>query len=303
MSRRKLSELNVIDDFMMNELATNEELKEPCFRRILSVLLDRDIGEINVKAQSIIQGLDTDLRGVRLDVEIIETTRNGISIKSEDDTVIQGEKNITGSQIANIYDFEPHLRKDVNFPKHNRYYQAKIDSRYVKKGLDDFEGLHNLYVITITNFDIFGDGLFEYTVCNKILENPDREYKDGLIFKYFNTRGKTGGSEAVKNMLRFIEKSTSENVVDEATKEISEYVNRVKKSPNAEEIYMTMGDKIDFLCRESEEIGEQRGIGIGEQRGIEIGKQQMLNIIKEAAKKAGAEVELEKIISEYSENS
>ena len=44
---------------------------------------------------------------------------------------------------------------------------------------------------------------------------------------------------------------------------------------------MTMGDKIDFLCRESKEIGEQ----LGEQRGIEIGKQQMLNIIKEAAKK------------------
>lgn len=62
---------------------------------------------------------------------------------------------------------------------------------------------------------------------------------------------------------------------------------------------MTMGDKIDFLCRESKEIGEQ----LGEQRGIEIGKQQMLNIIKEAAKKAGAEAELEKIISEYSENS
>ena len=57
--------------------------------------------------------------------------------------------------------------------------------------------------------------------------------------------------------------------MDEATKEISEYVNKVKKSPNAEEIYMTMGDKIDFLCRESEEIGEQRGIEIGEQRGIE----------------------------------
>ena len=151
--RRKLSELNVIDDFMMNELATNEELKEPCFRRILSVLLNRDIGEINVKAQSIIQGLDTDLRGVRLDVEIIENKKN--DIRSENDSVIQDEVKTTASQSANIYDLEPHLRKDVNFPKHNRYYQAKIDSRYVKKGLDDFEGMHNLYVITITNFDIF----------------------------------------------------------------------------------------------------------------------------------------------------
>ena len=99
--RRKLSELNVIDDFMMNELATNEELKEPCFRRILSVLLDRDIGEINVKAQSIIQGLETDLKGIRLDVEIKETVE---PVK----------------QVANIYDIEPHTKKEAGILKENR---------------------------------------------------------------------------------------------------------------------------------------------------------------------------------------
>ena len=75
---------------------------------------------------------------------------------------------------------------------------------------------------------------------------------------------------------------------------------------------MTMGDKIDQLCEESEqrgieigekrgeqrgiEIGEQRGIEIGEQRGIEIGKQKMLNMIKEAAKRAGVSEEIEKLL-------
>ena len=89
------------------------------------------------------------------------------------------------------------------------------------------------------------------------------------------------------------------NVIDDfmmnelATKEIAEYVNRVKKSPNVEEIYMTMGDKIDFLCRESEEIGEQRG--------IEIGKQKMLNIIIDAAKKAGVSEEMEKLVNDCSD--
>ena len=48
---------------------------------------------------------------------------------------------------------------------------------------------------------------------------------------------------------------------------------------------MTMGDKIDQLCEESE------------QRGIEIGKQQMLNIIKEAAKSAGVSEEMENIVN------
>lgn len=299
--RRKLSELNVIDDFMMNELATNEELKEPCFRRILSVLLDRDIGEINVKAQSIIQGLDTDLRGVRLDVEIKEPA--GPTMKHE----------------ANIYDIEPHTENEEGILKQNRYKQARIDSKYVKSGwkTKDFVKMNNLYVIMITNFDMFGEGLFEYTVKNKILERPDLEYDDGLTFKYFNTKGTKGVNEGVRNLLRFMENSVPENVVDEATKEISEYVDKVKKSPKAEEAYMTMGDKIDRLCEESEqrgiEIGERRGIEIGEQRGIEIGEQRgiavgeqrgmqkMLNKIKEAAKKTGASEEIEKLLKDCSE--
>ena len=127
---------------------------------------------------------------------------------------------------------------------------------------------------------MFGEGLFEYTVKNKILERPDLEYDDGLTFKYFNTKGTKGVNEGVKNLLRFIENSVPENIVDEATKEIAEYVDKVKKSPEVEEAFMTMGDKIDRLCEESEqrgiEIGEQRGIEIGEQRGIEEGRYGLL---------------------------
>ncbi|MCQ2497691.1 MAG: hypothetical protein MJ133_01785 [Lachnospiraceae bacterium] len=278
MGRRKLSELNVIDDFMMNELATNEELKGPCFRRILSVLLDRDIGEINVKAQSIIQGLETDLKGIRLDVEIKETVE---PVK----------------QVANIYDIEPHTKKEAGILKENRYKQARIDSKQAKRGwkTKDFVNMNSLYVIMITNFDMFGEGLFEYTVKNKILERPDIEYDDGLIFKYFNTKGTIGVNEGVRNLLRFIENSVPENIVDEATKEISEYVDKVKKSPETEEAYMTMGDKIDRLCEES----EQRGIKIGEQRGIETGRQETIGYIRKAMENAGIAKEFEKVMCEY----
>ncbi|MCQ2497690.1 MAG: hypothetical protein MJ133_01780 [Lachnospiraceae bacterium] len=48
---------------------------------------------------------------------------------------------------------------------------------------------------------------------------------------------------------------------------------------------MTMGDKIDQLCEES----EQRGM------------QKMLNIIKEEAKKAGVSEEIEKLVNHCSE--
>ena len=91
---------------------------------------------------------------------------------------------------ANIYDIEPHTENEEGILKQNRYKQARIDSKYVKSGwkTKDFVKMNNLYVIMITNFDMFGEGLFEYTVKNKILERPDLEYDDGLTFKYFQYR-------------------------------------------------------------------------------------------------------------------
>ncbi|MBP5194795.1 MAG: hypothetical protein J6Z42_02225, partial [Lachnospiraceae bacterium] len=70
--RRKLEELDLIDDFMMNGIANDERVGEKFFRKLLSVLLEQDIGQLNVTAQRTIPALDTDYRGVRLDVEVLE---------------------------------------------------------------------------------------------------------------------------------------------------------------------------------------------------------------------------------------
>lgn len=59
--------------------------------------------------------------------------------------------------VLNIYDIEPHKQDTQFMPKRNRFYQVKIDSRYMKSGETDFEKLPNLYVITITNYDPFGE--------------------------------------------------------------------------------------------------------------------------------------------------
>ena len=53
MKRKTLKELNLIDDFLMNCIAVDPEVAEPCFKRILSVLLQRDIGSVHVVAQAI----------------------------------------------------------------------------------------------------------------------------------------------------------------------------------------------------------------------------------------------------------
>ena len=73
------------------------------------------------------------------------------------------------------------------------------------------------------------------------------EYDDGLQFIYFNTKGQKGGSQAIKNMLKYIQNSDSKNAVDDATRKIDYYVRKVKNLPEVEAGYMTLGDWIDSI--------------------------------------------------------
>ncbi len=94
--------------------------------------------------------------------------------------------------------------------------------------VEDFSRLPDLFVITILNYDPFGCGYMMYTVENHCIEVPDLKYGDGLKFLYFYTGGTKGGSEEIGNMLRYLQHSTAENAMDTSTKELNDYVSRVK---------------------------------------------------------------------------
>ena len=231
MARKTLEEMSLIDNFLMQAVSSDQEVSEPSLRCILSVLLQRKIGQISVNAEKMIPGYSPDHRGIRMDVEVIE----------------KGE---ASSVIANVYDVEPHTANDTHFPKANRFRQAKIDSRYMESGDNDFEHLPDLYVITITNFDIFGEDQMIYTFREKCEEIPGLTYEDGLCFIYFNTTGKKGGSQSIKNMLHFIENSDETAAVDTETQELEQYIRKVKLDPEVRRELMTFGDYIDRERRE-----------------------------------------------------
>ena len=98
------------------------------------------------------------------------------------------------------------------------------------------------------------------------MELPGLRYDDGLIFLYFNTKGTKGGSEAIKNMLLYIQDSRKENAVDESTTEVADYVDSVVKSRRMEDTVMTFGYRLDQERREG--IAE----GTKEATIIDIGK-------------------------------
>ena len=68
MQRRKLEELNLMDDFLFNAMLTHPETGEKFTHTILKLLFNRDFKNLKVSAQKFYAGMNTDLRGARLDV-------------------------------------------------------------------------------------------------------------------------------------------------------------------------------------------------------------------------------------------
>lgn len=187
---KPLEEMNVMDDFLFNELASNPELGEKFGRTLLSVLLQRKLGRITVHAQSVFQGDSPMLRGIRLDVEVkeyLDELPEGITEDRED--IAEGLKKAD----CRVYDMEAQIGKVSALPKRCRFYQAKLDGKHLDSGESNWNMLPDLYVIMITSYDPFGYDYMMYTVHNQCKEIPELEYEDGLTYLYFYTGGKKGG--------------------------------------------------------------------------------------------------------------
>lgn len=72
MRRRKLEELNLLDDFLFGSMVTHPEIGEKFMRELLRVIFQRDFGKLKVIPQKVYYGSDTDKHGARLDVYLEE---------------------------------------------------------------------------------------------------------------------------------------------------------------------------------------------------------------------------------------
>lgn len=228
---KSLEEMNLIDDFLNNAVASSEPINKEAFRTILETLLGIRIGDISIINQRYITSLDPELKGIRLDVQITEYDSKSKKVR--------------------IYDYEPHKKDNVDLPKRNRFYQAKLDSQNMASGDDDYSHMPELYNITITNYDIWGYGYMLYSFSNKCEEVPEINYNDGVHLLYFNTCGTKGGSDSIKNMLSYIGNSNSSAVADAATQNLNSIVEKVRNSKRVRDEYMTIGEMINMETEEA----------------------------------------------------
>ena len=222
--------LDVMDNFLFNQLSTNPKTKEGFLRCLIRNLLGKEAGRIIIRAENMIYPTLPDKRGVRLDVQIDE-------LNPKDD-------------ITTIYDIEPHRDFERDYPKKIRFSQAQIDKNSMSSGNNDFSCLPELFIVNITNYDPFGDDQMVYTFQKRCIEAPEVVYNDGVTILYFNTTGTKGGSEELKNFLEYLEKSEPEKAVTTATQELQGYVEQIKHDAEIGGNYMTFGDLLDKITAE-----------------------------------------------------
>ena len=68
--RKKLEELNLLDDFLFNAIMTYPEMGEKFTQKIQKLLFNKEFRNLKVIAQKFYGGLNTDLRGARLNVYV-----------------------------------------------------------------------------------------------------------------------------------------------------------------------------------------------------------------------------------------
>ena len=226
MQRRKLEELNLLDDFLFNAMLAYPDTGEAFIRKLLETLFDRKFPHLKIRAQESFAGSNTDLRGARLDVYIEE----------------DGSVQINGDEIPTIYDVEPdhnHKTAEIKaFPKRARFYHAMIDRRSLKAG-EHFGKMKKVYVIFICDYDPFGYDRALYTIKNRCLEEPELPYEDDAETWVLYTRGKKGNiSESLRQLLSYMENTNQNNAINEDLRDIQQMVDQVKRDGEVSLRYM-----------------------------------------------------------------
>ena len=234
--KKKLEELNLLDDFLFGTLVSHPVYGERFAKILLKTILNRDIKILKIVPQMNYYGQDTDRHGARLDVYI-----------EEEDGVVQGDV-----RLSNIYDIEPDQNSDKAskdaLPRRVRFYRSTIDTRNLQSGAD-YVQLKNIIIIMLLPYDPFGYDRMVYTIRNKCLEEPEMEYNDGALNLFIYTRGKTGViSQELKELLQYLENTTWNNAVNEPLREVQRMVDKVKYDKEVSISYMKSYER-DWMMR------------------------------------------------------
>ena len=230
--KRCIEELSLIDDFMFTEASIDEQTALLLMKLIIERATELKIGQLQIEPQKFVNGVDTDKHGIRMDVTIREVEEDGKTIQ--------------------LFDVEPNNVIGVDLPRRSRYYQALIDVKLLDTGMK-YDHLPDMWTIWLLPYDPFGQDYILYSVKNVVEENEDIKYNDGVRKLFLYTGGTKGGTEKLRNLLRYIESSIEANAVDDELKELHANVTRLKNRKEIGVKYMNMQEVMEYKIQEAVE--------------------------------------------------
>lgn len=246
--RKTLEELNLIDDFLFQEVLSLEGGAE--FARILlGTILGRHIRKVRVIPQKSIPGIDTDKHGIRLDAYIEDVS----------DELLANQ--VDAEVIPDIYDIEPDNTYEKNtLPRRTRYYHGMMDTKLLASGAS-YDELPNVVIITILPYDPFGKKRMVYTVRRQCVEDPSIPYDDGAQKIFIYTKGTAeSSSQDLMDMLKYIEETTASNVTNQDIASIHKLVTKAKCSKEVGINYMKSWVREKMIRDEERREGREEGL-------------------------------------------
>ena len=114
-------------------------------------------------------------------------------------------------------------------------------------------------------YDPFGQDRCVYTIQNMIKEDPSIEYNDGALKMILYTKGKAGNPrKELTDMLKYFEKSTTDNVSNPDIECVHHMVDRIKERKELNLEYMKSWEWDDY----NQKLGKEEGLKEGLTQGI-----------------------------------
>ena len=247
---KKLSELNLTNDFLFKEVMNDAEI---C-KGVLECVLGREIGRVEVLETEKSLNPIYNRRGIRLDV------------------YAKDSNNV-------MYNVEMQNINHHDIPKRMRYTQSQLDTALLEEGIANYNELNDSIIIFICDFDPFGKGKYVYNFVNMEKDDNTLTLDDGTAKIFISTQGKNEVRKDLKDFLSYIKCSTSEEAEKSASrfiKNLNVRVTDIKTNRNAEVNYMVY-EKLRFEAiaeghSAGYEAGQNDGYAEGRTAGYEAGQ-------------------------------
>ncbi|MGL5152211.1 MAG: Rpn family recombination-promoting nuclease/putative transposase [Clostridium sp.] len=234
---KKLSELNLSDDFLFAKVMTDSTICKEFLEKLLGI----KIKKVTIPEDQKTINLLLESKGIRLDI------------------YVQDEHNT-------VYNVEMQRSSNKNLPKRLRYYQGNIDLDFINKG-EDYINLVKTYIIFICTFDPFKGGRHRYTFENTCVEDNSIKLRDETQKIILSTKGKINDlDEEILEFLRYVEASNDKTVEEskgDLVKHIHRKVENVKNDVTMEVEFMTLLQRDKEKIEEGREEGDLKRAKIG----------------------------------------